>query len=77
MLTLKVLLEETMDTKQKLQDRVKYLEKKCTKGKTKIMFKDESIDISNNDNNEGDKPATRTTEPIPSMLAYEQATGII
>ena len=75
MLTLKALLEATMDTNQKLQDRVKYMENKCTKAKKKIILEDEIVDISSDDDK--DDEASRTAkEPTLSMLAYEEITGI-
>jgi len=75
-ITLKTLLEETMDANQKLQDRVKYLEKKYTKGKKKITFEDEIVDISSDGDDEGEEPSRKTRNPTPSMLEYEQITGI-
>ena len=78
-LTLKALLEETMDANQKLQEQVKYLKNKYTKGKKKITFEDEIIEISSDagdEDDEGDEPSRRTREPTPSMLEYEQITGI-
>jgi len=75
-ITLKALLEETMDANQKLQDKVKYLEKKYTKGKKKITFEDEIVDILTDGDDEGDEPSRRTRDPTPSMLEYEQVTGI-
>ena len=65
-----------MDANQKLQDRVKQLEKKYNKGKKKITFEDEIVDISSDGDYEGEEPSRRTREPTPSMLEYEQITGI-
>jgi len=65
-----------MDTNQKLQDKVKYLEKKYTKGKKKINFEDEIVDISRDGDDEGDELSKRTREPTSSMLVYEQVIGI-
>jgi len=68
-----------MDAYQKLQDRVKYVENKYTKGKKKIPFDDEIVEISNDADDrddEGDESGRRTREPTPSMLEYEQITGI-
>jgi len=70
-ITLKALLEETMDANQKLQDRVKYLEDKYTKGKKKITFEYEIVEISSDaddGDDEGDEPSRRTRDPTPSML---------
>jgi len=79
-INLKSLLEETMDVNQKLQDRVKYLENKYTKGKKKITFENKIVEISSDSDdesgNEGEEPARNTREPTPSMLEYEQITDI-
>jgi len=69
-ITLKALLEETMDANQKLQDRVKHLENKYTKGKKKITFQDEIVDISSDGDDEGDEPSRKTRDTTPSMLEY-------
>ena len=44
-LNLKALLEETMYTNQKLQEQIKYLKNKYTKGKKKFTFEDEIVKI--------------------------------
>jgi len=78
-LTLQALLEQTIDSNQKVQEQVKYLKNKYTKGKTKTTFEDEIVEISSDaddGDDEGDEPSRRTRDPTPSMLEYEQITGI-
>ena len=78
--TLQALLEEIMHANQKLQDRVKYLDNIYTKGKKKIIFEDEIVEISSagdgNSDNKGNEASRRTREPTISILEYKQIMGI-
>ena len=74
-LNLKALLEDALKMNQKFQQRIRFLEEKYVKGKKKITFDNELVELSSDDS-EGEEPSQRAREPTPSMLEYEKITGI-